>query len=82
MRESQIAPGEKTLLVIEAVRVRSKSMPTAEAIVKHVGGLIQFYLDMRKGGDVALTGESPMVLLRDYLEANAGAPPLRRRDMT
>ena len=46
-------------------------MAPTKAILRHVDGLIQYYLDTRNETTITLTGESPMALMRDYIESLA-----------
>ena len=68
LRDSQIAPGGTTLLIIEAATSRAKSVNSAKTVIKHVKGLIHFYLDARNESAATLTGEWAVSLLRDFLE--------------
>ena len=71
LRDSQI-PGDKTtLLVPETGTTRPKSLASTKSILRHVSGLIQYYLDAWSETSVTLTGESPLVLVHDYLESVA-----------
>ena len=56
-RIALLTPGKTSLLVIEDVMSKSKSIATAEAIAKHVRGLVNFYVELRAEPNVALTGE-------------------------
>ena len=69
LRDSKIAPGKTTMLIIEAVTSRAKSAKSAETITKHVTGRIHFYLDTRNASAVALTWEGSLFLVRDFLES-------------
>ena len=69
LRGSNIPDGKIALLVIEAVATRSKSLASTKSILRHVNGLLQFYLDTRSEMSVTLTGESSLVLIHDYLES-------------
>ena len=53
---------------------RRKSPASARGVIRGVSGLIQFYLDTRDESNptgVALTGDSSVVLLQDYIESVA-----------
>ena len=69
LRDSEIAPWKTPLLIIEAVTALANSSSSAKSITKHFKGLISFYLDTRNESAVTLTGDGPLVLLRDYLES-------------
>ena len=69
LTNSKIPDDKIALLVIEAVTTRSKSLAPTKSILRHVNGMLQFYLDTRNETSVALTGESSLVLIRDYLES-------------
>ena len=58
-----------TLLVIEALSVRAKSTSTMKGVVKHVAGLVQYYLDTREESKEQLTGDDSLILIHDYLES-------------
>ena len=68
-KDSEIAPEKTTLPIIEAVTARSKSVSPTKSIIKHVKGIINFYLSARNESAVTLTGEGSLVLLHDYLES-------------
>ena len=54
---------------------RRKSPASARAVIKNVSGIIQFFLDSRGESNpdgITPTGESSVVLLRDYLESVDG----------
>ena len=57
--------------MLGSVTARAKSIASANAIVRRVNGLIQYYIDTRNETAVALTGESSLALLRDFLESIA-----------
>ena len=42
-----------------------------KGIIKHVSGLIKFYIDTIDESKSQLTGEGSVILLRDYLESLA-----------
>ena len=56
MKDSEIAPDNTTLLIIEAVAARSESVSTTKAITKHVKGHIRIFLDTRNESAVTLAG--------------------------
>ena len=61
-----------TALTIEALTRRCKSPDSTHAAIKNVSELLQFFLDARgepNPDGVTLTGDSSVVLLRDYLES-------------
>ena len=58
-----------TLLVIEAGGTCSKSLAMTKSIVKHVNGIVRFYLDPRSESAAALNGDGSLAPLRDYLES-------------
>ena len=73
-RDAKLSKGRIVILTLEAIMQRCKSPAPTRAVIKNVGGLIQFPLDTRGESNpdgVTLTGESPVVLLRDYLESVA-----------
>ena len=57
------------MLAIEALMQRCKSPATTRGVVKNVRGVVKFFLetrdDLRPGA--VLTGDTSVVLLRDYL---------------
>ena len=69
LRESKIAPGTTTLLILDVVNSRAKSVNSAKSIIKHVKRLIHVYLDARNESAAALAGEGSLVLRRDYIES-------------
>ena len=71
LRESDIPDDKTPLLVLEAGTARSKSLASAKNILRRVNGLLQFYLDTRNETSAALTVESSLALIRDYLESLA-----------
>ena len=71
MYKAQAPKGEIALLVIEAISLRAKSTAEMKAIIKHVSCLMRFYLEVRGGTNVELTGGQSAALLRDYLESLA-----------
>ena len=66
---TQIPDDKITLLVLDAVTTRAKSLASAKNVLRRVNGLIQFYLDARNESSVTHTGESSLVLIRDYIES-------------
>ena len=38
-------------------------------VIKHVGGLVRFFIDVSADSGVELTGEKSIVLLHDYIES-------------
>ena len=71
MYKAQVPKDKIALLVIEALSLRAKSTATMEGIVKHVSGLVLFYLDTREESKVQLAGGDSLVLIHDYLESLA-----------
>ena len=71
MDKAQAPRGKITLLVIEAISLRLKSTASMKGIIKHVSGLIKFYIERKSEAKFQLTGEDSVVLLRDYLESLA-----------
>ena len=65
MMGSGVPEEELSLLAIESVATRSKSTASTNAILRHVNGLLQFYLDTRIETSVTLTGVSSLVLIHD-----------------
>ena len=62
-----------TILTIEVLMQRCRSPASTRGVVRNVRGMIQFSLDTRdesKHG-IALTGDTSVVLLRDYLQSVA-----------
>ena len=61
-------------LTLEPLTQRCKSPASTRGVVRNVKGLIQFYLENRDDANptgITLTGESSVVLLRDYIESVA-----------
>ena len=61
-------------LTIEALMQRCKSPASTRGVIRNVNGLIQFYLENRDDDNptgITLTGDSSVVLLRDYIESVA-----------
>ena len=66
------APKDKiTFLVIDALSVRARTHTALKSIIKHVSGVVSFYLETRKETKCELTGEHSVVLLHDYPESLA-----------
>ena len=65
--------GRITILTIEALMRRCKSPASNRGVIKNVSGLVKFLLDTRGGlkPGIALTGDTSVVLLRDYLQSVA-----------
>ena len=61
-RLPHLTPGKTSLRVIESVPSKSKPIATADAIVKHVRCLINFYVELRHEANVALTGLRSAIL--------------------
>ena len=58
-------------LAAEAATQRSKSTDAPKSIVKFARWLVEFFLENRAETELTLTGEAPLVLLRDYPESLA-----------
>ena len=61
-------------LTIEALMQRCKSPASTRGVIRNVKGLIRFYLENRDESNpsgITLTGDSSVVLLRDYIESVA-----------
>ena len=71
MRKAQAQKGEIVLLAIEAISVRARPPSAIRSIIKHVAGLIDLYLETRGETKADLTGDQPLVLVREYLESLA-----------
>ena len=71
IRKTGVNKERITVLTLEAVMQHCKSVAGAKSTIENVTGLLRFFLDYRSGDNVALTGESPLVLLCDYLEQAA-----------
>ena len=61
--------GEIVLLAIIAASKSAKADAPTRGVVRHFDGLVKFFLDIRDDTKVALAGEQPVVLLRDYIES-------------
>ena len=68
LRESKIAHGAPTLLVIDAVTSRAQSANSAKPSRKHVKWRINFYLDAHNGSATELTGAGSLFVIRDSPE--------------
>lgn len=80
IRESQIPPGGNKP-VADDVTSREKSVNDAKSTIKHVKGLINFYLDTRNESAATLTGDgyvSPLPRLRRIPESTRWKLPRRR----
>ena len=86
MRASQIPHGKLTLLVLAAVTSRPKSIASTKSLVRHVSGVSQFYLGARGECAITLTGDSPLVDIREFAESPGGrgrtVPTPARRALT
>ena len=72
--EAKLSMGRIVALTIEALMQRCESPAPTRGVNRYAKGLIQFYLD--NSGDsnpsgASLTGDSPVVLSRDYVESVA-----------
>ena len=71
MYNAQVPKDKITLWAIDALSVRERTPTTLKSIIKHVSGLVSFYLETRKEAKCELTGEHSVALPRDYLESLA-----------
>ena len=71
MYSAQDPKDKISLLVIEALSLRGRTHTALKSIIKHVSGLVRFYLEARKETKCELTGEHSVVLLHDYLASLA-----------
>ena len=55
-----------SLILTEEVSLRAISEATTKSIVKHVSGLVRFYLEVRDETTVERTGGESVVSIRDY----------------
>ena len=67
--EAELSKERITIQTLGAIMRRCKSPASTRSIIKRVSGHIKFFLDARDESNVTLTGESPVVLLQDYLES-------------
>ena len=70
-RKTGVAKERIITLTLEAVMQQCKSVSKTKHTVKNVTGLVRYFLDFRSDEKVTLTGESSLVLIRDYLEQTA-----------
>ena len=70
-RLSALTSEKTSILAIEALNSRSKSIATTKAIVKHIRGLLGYFFELKMESEVALAGEHSIILLHDYLESLA-----------
>ena len=71
LRKSGVAKERITDLTIEAVMQHYKSAAITTSAIKDATVIVRYCIDFRPDEKVALTGESSLVLIRDYLEQAA-----------
>lgn len=71
LRKSGVSTGRANALTIDDVAQQCKSASIANSAAKRVAGLVRFFIDFRTDGQVAFSGESPLVIIRDYIEQAA-----------
>ena len=73
------------VLTLDAAMQQCKSAPKTKSKVENVSGIVRYFLDFRPDDKVTPTGESSLVLIRDYLEQAASrgrtAPASIRRPL-
>ena len=55
MKDTNIPDDKVSLLVLEAVTARAKSVAPTRNVLRHVDGLLQFYLDARSESNITLS---------------------------
>ena len=71
LKGNNVPDDKVSLLALEAATARAKSIASAKNVLRHVNGLLQFYMETRNESSAARTGESPAVLILDYVESLA-----------
>ena len=71
LRKAGVSKERITVLTIDALMQQCKSAACAKSTIKHVSGMARFTIDFRTEEQVALTGESSLAIIHDYIEQAA-----------